>query len=406
MQVKLHIERCNGIYPSDNKLEYLSNQLEIKFKMRDNQKRKVLFIANHRGFSKFNAPYMQWFQQQGWQVDNASPGIMVDCIDNQYDVDILRSPFSIRNFKAYLQLKKIIEENDYNIIHVHTPMGAFLGRLAAKKARKKGTKVIYTAHGFHFFKGSKKLNWMLYYPIELLQADDMDAIVTINQEDFELAQKKELAHGNVFKIDGVGVNLTRFVPLEQKEIIEIRNSINLSQDDFVILYTSQFVVRKNHRFIIDLIPTILKSVPNAKFVFVGGGPTEQECKNQAKSLGVYDSIRFLGFRSDVPNLCGISDLHVSASMQEGQGINNIEAMATGCPLVISNIRGHRDVCVHGRNGYLYALDKPQEFVGYVIKIAKDKNLRLELSKNNIKDAQKFSIEREVEEMAKIYKKLM
>lgn len=374
--------------------------------MSSNHKRKVLFVANHKGFSKFNAPYMQWFQQQDWQVDNASPGIMVDCVDNQYDVDIQRSPFSLKNFMAYLQLKKIIEKNNYDIIHVHTPMGAFLGRLAAKAARKRGTKVIYTAHGFHFFRGSSKLNWAIYYPVELVQANDMDAIVTINQEDYELARKKRLALGNVFKIDGVGVNLKRFLPLEQEVKNDIRHSLNLTQEDFVILYTSQFVARKNHRLIIEMIPNILEVVPNAKFVFVGGGATELDCKKQAESLGVLNSVRFLGFRSDVPNLCGMSDLHVSASKQEGQGINNIEAMATGCPLVISNIRGHRDVCVHGRNGFLYDLDKPQEFADYVIKIAQDDKLRSELSANNIKDAHKFSIEREVEEMATIYKTLM
>lgn len=132
--------------------------------MDNTHRKKVLFIANHKGFSKFNAPFMAWFKEQGWQVDNASPGIEIGDVDCQYDVDIQRTPFSWRNYRAYKRLKTIIELNHYDLIHVHTPMGAALGRLAAIKARKKGTKIIYTAHGFHFFKGAALKNWLLYYP--------------------------------------------------------------------------------------------------------------------------------------------------------------------------------------------------------------------------------------------------
>lgn len=368
--------------------------------------KKVLFVANHKGFSKFNAPYMEWFKQQGWIVDNASPGIETTVVDNQYDVDIRRSPFSLKNIKAYKQLKRIINQGNYDIIHVHTPMGAVLGRLAAIGARKNGTKVIYTAHGFHFFKGAPMINWILYYPIEKFLARWTDALVTINEEDYNRAIRHHLSSGKIYHIDGIGVNLEKFHPISQERKKQIRDALGLKQDNFVGLYVAQFIKRKNHEFIIESLSEILKEIPNFMMVFAGSGETFEYCKNRAKELGVSDVIKFLGGRSDIPDLCGMSDLHVSASKQEGQGINNIEAMATGCPLVISNIRGHRDVCVHGRNGFLYDLDKPQEFADYVIKIAQDDKLRSELSANNIKDAHKFSIEREVEEMAKIYKTLM
>lgn len=152
---------------------------------------KVLFLSNTANFSKFNRPFMRWFKEQGWNVDYSSNGEeeVLDC-DNQFTISIARSPFSLKNFKAYKQLKKILAENDYQILHCHTPMGGVLGRLAAKSLRKKGKiKVIYTAHGFHFYKGAPLLNWILYYPMEKYLSHCTDVIVTINEEDYERAKK-------------------------------------------------------------------------------------------------------------------------------------------------------------------------------------------------------------------------
>lgn len=138
------------------------------------------------------------------------------------------------------------------------PVGAALGRLAAIKARKKGTKIIYTAHGFHFFKGAALKNWLLYYPMERLLSSFTDAVVTINDEDFKRAKKLNLAHGNIFHIDGVGVNLERFHPISKIEKYEIRKKIGLRDSDFVVLYVAQFIPRKNHQLIIHQIQNIVK----------------------------------------------------------------------------------------------------------------------------------------------------
>ncbi|WP_169312639.1 glycosyltransferase [Leadbettera azotonutricia] len=149
---------------------------------------KILFISNTANFSKFNRPYMCWFKQEGWQVDYVSAGeeTVLDC-DNQYAISIARKPLKLRNIKAYKELKNILAANDYNIIHCHTPMGGFLARLAA---RKRSIKVIYTAHGFHFYKGSPLLNWLVFYPVEKYLARYSDIIITINEEDFNVAKKK------------------------------------------------------------------------------------------------------------------------------------------------------------------------------------------------------------------------
>jgi glycosyltransferase EpsD len=149
--------------------------------------RKILFVSNTANFSKFNRPFMHWFRQQGWQVDYASAGEeTVSGCDNQYTICIARSPFSLSNLRAYRELKALLAD-DYDIIHCHTPMGACLARLAARKGR---AKIIYTAHGFHFFKGAPLLNWLVYYPIEKYLSKYTDCLVTINKEDYNLAIRK------------------------------------------------------------------------------------------------------------------------------------------------------------------------------------------------------------------------
>lgn len=368
--------------------------------------KKVLFVANHKGFSKFNAPYMTWFKQQGWQVDNASPGIEIGPVDNQYDVNIQRSPLSIKNWVALKQLKKIINNNNYDIIHVHTPMGAVIGRIASISARKKGTKVIYTAHGFHFFKGAPLLNWLLYYPIEKFLAPLTDILVTINDEDYERAVRNKLYKSLVYKIDGVGVDLARFRPLEKKEKIYQRARYGFKDNDFIGLYTAQFINRKNHIFLIENLPIILKYIPNFKLLLAGSGETMDRCKQLAKSIGVEEVISFLGTRSDIPLLCGIADIHISPSLQEGLAIGNIEAMACGCPLVISDIRGHKEVCDDGVNGFIFKLGDKKKLIDSIISIASDKKLYSMLSNNALIKVKEFSIENSLFSMAAIYRKVM
>lgn len=370
------------------------------------KQQKVLFIANNKGFSNFNAPYMHWFKTQGWIVDNASPGIEGGEVDHHFDVNIQRSPFSFKNFAAYRQLKQIIDEGDYDIVHVHTPMGSILGRLAAIQSRKRGTKVIYTAHGFHFFKGAPLKNWILYYPVEKLLSRITDSLVTINKEDYDCARKRKLSRGEIHYIDGVGVNLDKFHPRSEVDKDRIRKNLGLTKFDFVGLYTAQMIPRKNHVMILRAIPKILKRVPQFKMLFAGNGETMASCIQLAKQLGISENVLFLGPRSDVDKLCSIADLHISTSLQEGQGIGNIEAMAAGCVLVISDIRGHRDVCVDKRNGFLFPLNDLTKLIDSVVTIAQDSGLRSGISANNIRDSKKFSVEREVEHMAKIYRQLM
>lgn len=368
--------------------------------------KKVLFVENSSGFCKFNAPYMNWFKQQGWQVDHAAPGIenrFAYGVTHHYDVDIHRSPFSYQNIKAIKTLKKLIDKEQYDLIHCHTEMGGLCARLAAISARKKGCKVIYTSHNYPFYKGASLLAWTVFYSVERMLASITDAVVTINEEDYQITCKHKFAVGPNFKIDGVGVNLERFSPVSAEEKMKLRDEVDVPRDAFVLLYTAQFIPRKNHEMLIKQVSKIRESIPTLKVLFAGNGPILEEMKTLANNLGVSDCISFLGGRGDIDRLCRVADLHVATSKLEGQGINNIEAMACGCPLVVSRVRGHRDVCIDGKNGFLFDLNKPQDMVAEIIHLYKDKKLYNTISEFNKKDASRFDVKREVEAMAKIYK---
>ena len=358
--------------------------------------KKVLFISNHAGFSKFNAPYMQWFHEQGWQVDNASLGRETGYCDNQYDFPIKRNPLAPSNIKALFQLRKLCRQNRYDIIHCHTPVGGVLGRLCVNR-KKCGTKVIYTAHGFHFYKGAPLLHWLLFYPVEKLLAHRADCIVTINDEDYERARQH--FNSDVRKIDGVGVSLERFHPIAQTEKSEIRSENGFSDDDFVLIYCAQFIPRKNHIFLLKKFDSLRKKIPNLKLCFVGSGGDEQEMKKLAKTLGVADCVVFLGYRTDVEKLYAMSDIIVSSSLQEGFGIGVIEGAACGIPCVISRIRGHININI------LYEFND-DSFENAILKLHGDEALRKELGAYNVDYVKNFSIGHSLAQMAEIYREFM
>lgn len=363
--------------------------------------KKVLFVSNHAGFSKFNAPYMEWFHDKGWQVDNVSPGIEIGYFDNQYDLPINRNPFSLMNLRALRQLRKICKINDYDLIHCHTPVGGVLGRLCVSPNSK--TKIIYTAHGFHFFKGAKKLNWLLFYPIEKMLAKRTDAIVTINQEDFDLATRK--FNVPVYKINGVGVNLKRFVPVSMEEKLKIRRENNFSDDAFILVYCAQFIPRKNHLFLINQAIELKKTIQNLMLCFVGTGADESKIKYFCEAKGITDYVRFMGYRTDVQKLYAMSDILVSSSLQEGFGINLVEGMACALPIVCSDVRGHRDILEIANNNFLFNFDD-NSFANSIILLSQNKQIYKEVSEENIDNAKLFSIENSIQQMSEIYEKYM
>ncbi len=326
-------------------------------------KRKILFTSHTANFSKFNRPLMRMLRgtleepykelnMGGWQVDYASANEEpVKDADNVYTIDFARSPLRFdKHIKAYRQLKKLINENHYDVIHTHTPVGSIVTRWAAKKARKHGTKVIYTCHGFHFYDGAPKKNWLIYYRAERQAAKFTDLLITINREDYRRAKKD--FECPVEMIDGVGVDTARFAKTTKKEQTEAREKYGLAKDDFVICYLAEFTKNKNQRMLVEAAAPLMKDNPKLKLLFLGEGPCMDEVKTLAKSLGVEKQCFFPGYiRDQYAALVQSCNLYTSLSIREGLGLGVLEALYCGLPIIVTDNRGHRDI-VDGNKKYL------------------------------------------------------
>lgn len=323
--------------------------------------KKALIIASVASMiEQFNMNNIKLLQELGYQVDVATnfenSGTITQKRSNElkqelkeinvncFQIDFNRSILSSNNIKAYRQVKKIINENNYNLIHMHSPIGGVCGRLAAKKARKRRTRVIYTAHGFHFFKGAPILNWIIFYPIEKHLSRYTDCLITINQEDYELAKRKFKAK-QIELVHGVGVDESKFnFEMTPQEKHELRESLGLKDDDFVIIYVAELSKRKNQGMLIKAVKELIdEGKTNIKVLLPGIDSMNGYYQKMSKDLGIEENIKFLGYRKDIPKLLKISDLYVSTAKQEGLPVNIMEAMFCELPIVATDCRGNRDL---------------------------------------------------------------
>lgn len=365
--------------------------------------KKILFVATvAEHFYYFHLPIFKMFKEKGWQVDVACHGEReLPFCDNKYEIPIKRSPTDKDNLKAYRELKKIIKNGNYDIIHCHTPMGGILARLAALGERKKGTTVIYTAHGFHFYKGAPTLNWMIFYPIELAMSTVTDCLVTINNEDFEFA-KKHLKAKRAEKVDGVGYNSDLYYKISAEEKSRLRAEKGISDDEIILIYVAEMNANKNQGMLIRAMQRLKNEVPNIRLLIVGADHFDGKYIKLAEESGVSDCIDFLGHRNDACDLVHLSDIAVGSSLREGLPVNVMEAMACGLPLVLSDNRGHRELCRDGYNGYTVAPNDDSAMAEKIKQLINDKELYTRISNNGIEYAQGFSKERVLKEMETVY----
>lgn len=370
---------------------------------------KILYCATvDYHFKAFHLPYMRWFKEQGWEVDIAAAGeIDLPYTDNKYNIPIKRSPYHRSNIHAYKILKEIIDKNDYNIIHCHTPLGGVLARLAARQARKKGTKVIYTAHGFHFCKGAPLLNWIIYYPIERYLSRHTDSLITINHEDFSLAINHRFRAKNIEHIYGVGIDTEKFKPVDENRKLALRQSFGYQSDDFLLFNAGEFNKNKNQQFLIYAMKKLEKEQPNMKLLLAGEGERLEKCRHLAVKLGISHMVDFLGFRKDIEDILSICDLAVGSSYREGLPVNIMEAMSSGLPVLAVENRGHRDLIDHHKNGLILKKWNPDEFAQQVKIFVDERDFRIQLGRNGRQMiVDRFSTTKVLAEKGRIYKTYM
>ena len=319
-------------------------------------KKRVLLIATVQShIGQFHKTLMKLLKENGWEIHVAARnnlaeknGLQLEYPDKVFDIPFQRSPFDKRNITAYKMLVKLLKKNHYDVIHCNTPVGGILGRLAGRKYRNAGTRVYYTAHGFHFYKGAPTHNWLIYYPIEKHMACLTDKLITITQEDFNLAQNRFGC--DVYRMHGVGVDEKRFYPVSKCEKDQLKRKMGFIGP--VILNIGELLPNKNQEMAIMMMKKVIKEYPTAILLIAGNGPEEGKLKSLISRMGLESNVRLIGYCTNLQDYQHIADISVACSLREGLPLNIVESMLSETYVVASNNRGHRELIDDGVTGYL------------------------------------------------------
>lgn len=308
-----------------------------------------------------------------------------------HHVDFSRSPLSRNNLRAYHQLRRVIGNGDYDVVHCHTPVAAAVTRLVCRKYRKKtGLKVFYTAHGFHFYNGAPLKNWLMYYPAEWLCSFWTDTLITINQEDYDRARRHLHARRTEF-VPGVGLDIGRFAGAAADRA-GIRRELGVPEDAFLLISVGEVNRNKNHEIVIRALAHIAR--PEIHYVIVGKGPLVPKLQELAVALGVGANVHFAGHRDDVPELLKAADVDVFPSIREGFGLAAVEGMAAGLPLICADNRGTRMYASEYKRGDFSGMCTGVEMYAAAIeRLADDRQLYDEMARIGPRVAEQFSTRR-------------
>ena len=368
---------------------------------------KLLFISNisnrissfvTASISAAHSLNLEFYQAANWQSaikeqilsDEQEYGIKIK------SVPISRNPLSITNLTAYKKLVELIQQEKIEYIHCNTPVGGILGRLAGKKC--KVNKVIYQAHGFHFYEGAPLINWLLYYPVEKWLARYTDALITINQEDYDLARRKMKLRkgGKVYYVPGVGIDSEKFGKASIDKGAK-RRELGIPEDAVLLLSVGELNQNKNHETVIRAIADM-----NVYYVIAGTGESQQHLESLIDTHNLQDRVKLLGFRNDVKELYEAADIFVFPSFREGLSVAVMESMASGLPCVISRIRGNVDLIEDGVNGFLCDPRDAAAFAERIRQLLNHPDLAAEFRRNSLEKAKRYDRRIIAEQLREIY----
>ena len=379
------------------------------------KKPKALIVASVASMiDQFNMQNIELLLENGYDVDvacNCKEGNTIsderisELIDKlkknnvtTYHVPIPRKVTDIKDIIYSIKfIKKLYTENGYTLMHCHSPIGSVVARVAAISERKKGMKVIYTAHGFHFYKGAPKKNWLIFYPIERICSSFTDVLITINKEDYAFA-KKHMKANQVEYVPGVGIDTKKFI-IPNFNVAEKKAELGLKDTDIMILSVGELNQNKNHEVVVRAISKLKN--PNIHYFIAGKGDKEQYLDELAKELDV--NLRLLGYRTDIIELLNTADIFAFPSFREGLSVALMEAMAAGLPCVVSRIRGNVDLIEDGINGYLCDPNDEVSFCESLKALVEGEKYK-NFDKYNCQTIMNFDVHKIMKMMMKIYER--
>ena len=379
------------------------------FKEENRTRKRILITCTDSMMKQFLEPHVIHLAESGYEIELACSEVLNRMAEVREDlrdyavihqVDLQRSPLAFSNLKGYGELKALIGKGKYDLIWTNEPVMGVMTRLAARKARKQGTKVLYMVHGFHFYRGAPFINWLLFYPVESMMASKSDMICTINREDYKRAQKMNVSQ--TAYIHGIGVDTRRLQPSEIP--INLRKELGLPDEAFLVLSVGELNQNKNQQVIIKAISEL--GDPDIHYVLCGKGDQRDKLESLAEKSGVKRQVHFLGYRKDVPDIYRQCDVFAMPSKREGLGLAALEAMYCGLPLVNSNIRGLTDITQNGVSGFTGEPNKVSVYSDGIIKLRNNPQLREKISNRNQAAAKDFCTENSLQEVRKMVKVLL
>lgn len=350
---------------------------------------EVHVATNMVDFGSMSSEENEGFKR--WMIEN-------DVVAHQVDFERRMGTFK-GNIRSIQQLRRIFKENPFSFIHVHSPLGSILGRFVANQYN---VPTIYTAHGFHFFKGGPKSGWLVFYPLEWLFSFFTDTLITINDEDYALA-KKHMHAKKIVKTNGIGVDVEKawIISDEYKKEARqhIRSELNIPNDAFLISSVGELSDRKNHRIVLE---ALKKLTPNDRekvyYIIAGTGSNKEKLKNLANSFNFSKHLKLLGYRTDIHEINFASDISVFPSFQEGLGVAGLEAVIDGSYLIGSNVRGIRDYIFNPSIGQVFSAEDSSTLANLI----KNRIQSGDSKERDNKELIKFDFRRIDSEMKKIY----
>lgn len=375
--------------------------------------KKALVLASVASMiEQFNMQNIKLLLDAGYQVDviaNFEHGntitdecvaelkqVLINLNVKVYHVPIPRSVFDIKSILySFMIVRKKCNENKYNLVHCHSPIGSVIARLGARKIRKIGCRVIYTAHGFHFFKGAPIKNWVIFYTIEKICSKWTDTLITINKEDFAFA-KKRMHVDNIEYVPGIGVDTSKFY-LDGFDKESKKESLGFCENAKILFSVGELNQNKNHEVIIKALSKIKSN--NIYYLIAGRGEKLDYLKELASKYGV--ELHLLGYRTDIVELLNMSDIFLFPSFREGLSVSLMEAMASGLPCVVSKIRGNVDL-INEKGGYLCDPTNAEEFAIAINELLKNDHLRKNMGEYNHKVMENYDLHRVSDMINRIY----
>ena len=363
--------------------------------------KKLLICASRIShILNFHIPYIEYFKKKGFQVDIAVQGMTDNpLIDNCYDIKFTKNPLSPDNIRTVRFLKKLISENDYDIIYSNSTLAGAAARLAVMQSKKKPY-FIHISHGYMFGEKSS-LKSKIYLLAEQFTKNVTDSLIVMNREDEFLAEKYHLGK-EIYYTYGMGLVKENFPEISGEQRHEMRQKLNISDNEKMLLCVGEFSERKNQTAVINAFEMLLKKHKNIKLIFAGDGNTLESCRQLVHALELDTNVRFWGHVKEISSLYRCSDMLVTASKMEGLPFNVMEALYCGIPVIATDIKGHNDLIQNGINGFLTALN-PNDIYAKLDRILSDESLYQSLKANAFLD-EKYLIENVRPKLLKILDK--